>query len=116
MASSIGVQKARAMKSGSGAFDVDDFITKLARYMGGRRNIEDALPEESDDGEETQDGRSLDWDLIGLKALAKSRRVPALTFMWAIHYVPFYCEAHAFEGSDLSQSSRKREQSRRGLG
>lgn len=81
MASSIGVQKARAMKSGSGAFDVDDFITKLARYMGGRRNIEDALPEESDDGEETQDGRPLDWDRIGLKALAKSRRVPALTFM-----------------------------------
>ncbi|KAF8967875.1 Nse4 C-terminal-domain-containing protein [Flammula alnicola] len=81
MASNMGAQKARAMKSGSGAFDVDDFVSKLVQFMGGQKTLEDALPEDSD-GEEMQDSSSpLDWDRIGRKAMAKSRRVPAMGFM-----------------------------------
>ncbi|KAJ7045634.1 hypothetical protein C8F04DRAFT_1249025 [Mycena alexandri] len=35
MASNMGAQKARAMKSGSGSFDIDDFVS--ARRLHGRR-------------------------------------------------------------------------------
>ncbi|TFK44821.1 Nse4 C-terminal-domain-containing protein [Crucibulum laeve] len=81
MASNMGAQKARAMKSGSGAFDVDDFVSKLITFMGGRKPVEDAAPDDSDI-EQGDDGNALlDWDRIGRKALAKSRRVPAMSFM-----------------------------------
>ena len=49
---------ARGMKSGSGAFDVDDFVSKLITFMGGRRNAEiredatDDTYEDEDDDEE----------------------------------------------------------------
>jgi hypothetical protein len=73
--------KARAMKSGQGAFDIDDFVSKLITFMGGRKPLDDKLPEESD-AEEVDDGDApLDWDKIGRKALAKSRRVPVMDFM-----------------------------------
>lgn len=85
MASSMGAQKARAMKSGSGAFDVDDYVSKLVQFMGGQRTIEDTLPDDSDSEEVHDVGPSLDWDRIGRKAMSKSRRVPVLGFM----YVPF---------------------------
>ncbi|KAF8200954.1 Nse4 C-terminal-domain-containing protein [Pholiota molesta] len=81
MASNFGAQKARAMKSGSGAFDVDDFVSKLLQYMGGKKNIEDTLPDDSDGEEIPVNVSALDWDRIGRKALAKSRRVPAMGFM-----------------------------------
>ena len=85
MASNMGAQKARSMKSGSGAFDIDDFVTKLVMFMGGQKSLEDALPDDSDP-EDTNDIRStLDWDRIGRKALAKSRRVPAMGFMYISH-------------------------------
>ncbi|KAF8633380.1 hypothetical protein AX17_004551 [Amanita inopinata Kibby_2008] len=78
-ASSMGAQKARAMKSGSGNFDVDEFISKLITFMGGRRTFEGQDPENSD---AEQDGEApLDWDRIGRQALAKSHRAPALSFM-----------------------------------
>lgn len=75
--------KARAMKSGQGAFDIDDFVSKLITFMGGRKTLDEHLPDESD-VEEANDGDSpLDWEKIGRKALAKSRRVPAMDFMSA---------------------------------
>ncbi|EGO00038.1 hypothetical protein SERLA73DRAFT_122130 [Serpula lacrymans var. lacrymans S7.3] len=76
--SSISAQKARAMKLGSGAFDVDDFITKLVTFMGGRQQLRG-----NDDDFELDDDAAtpLAWDKIGRKALAKSRRVPVLDFM-----------------------------------
>lgn len=78
-ASSMGAQKARAMKSGSGNFDIDEFVSKLITYMGGRRTLEDQDPEDSD---VEQDGDApLDWERIGRRALAKSHRAPAPTFM-----------------------------------
>ncbi|KAJ3514329.1 hypothetical protein NLJ89_g2436 [Agrocybe chaxingu] len=80
MASNMGAQKARAMKSGSGAFDIDDFVSKLLRFMSGQKNLEDDLPEDSD-GEDIPDQPALDWDRIGRKAMAKSRRIPAMGFM-----------------------------------
>ncbi|KAF8556101.1 hypothetical protein OG21DRAFT_1459890 [Imleria badia] len=75
--SSISAQKARAMKLGSAAFDMDDFVSKLITYMGGRQRFED---EDGDDMEGVEEG-TLDWDKIGRKALAKSRRVPVTGFM-----------------------------------
>ncbi|THH19961.1 hypothetical protein EW146_g1321 [Bondarzewia mesenterica] len=78
LASNMGATKARAMKSGSGAFDMDDFISKLITFMGGRRG------EQLSDDSDMEDGDAdipLDWEKIGRKALAKSRRVPAMDFM-----------------------------------
>ena len=79
----MGAQKARAMKSGSGAFDMDEFISKLVRYMGGQQAVEDALPEDSDEDErqDQDESQPLDWERIGRKAMAKSRRIPAMGFM-----------------------------------
>lgn len=77
MASNMGAQKARSMKSGTGYFDVDDFISKLVSFMGGQARVRQ---EEDSDEDEDMD-EPLDWHKIGLKALAKSRRAPAMSFM-----------------------------------
>ena len=85
MASNMGAQKARSMKSGSGAFDIDDFVSKLVMFMGGQKSLEDALPDDSDQEDTNDISSTLDWDRIGRKALAKSRRVPAMGFMYLLH-------------------------------
>lgn len=73
--------KARAMKSGQGAFDIDDFVSKLITFMGGRKSLDEQLPDDSDT-EEVDDGDApLDWEKIARKALAKSRRAPVMDFM-----------------------------------
>lgn len=71
------------MKLGCAAFDMDDFVSKLISYMGGRQRFED---EEGEDMEVAEDG-ALDWDKIGRKALAKSRRVPVTGFMYLSSFV-----------------------------
>lgn len=81
MASSIGAQKARAMKSGSGAFDVDEFISKLVTSMGGRKSLVEDQSANGSDAEEGDGEVTMDWEKIGRKALAKSRRVPVMGFM-----------------------------------
>lgn len=84
MASNMGAMKARALKSGPSAFDVDDFVAKLVTYMGGRRpNVleGDDTDANSEFMELEEDGMPLQWDKIGRKALAKSRRVPVMDFM-----------------------------------
>ena len=87
--------KARAMKAGAGAFDIDDFVSKLITFMGGRRaggavgpkdrpaQDEEAGADEDDedDEEDDEDDEPLNWERIGRKALAKSRRVPVMDFM-----------------------------------
>jgi len=86
-ASNMHAAKARAMKAGAGVFDVDDFVSKLITFMGGRRG--DAGPkdrasggtDEDDDDDYDGDDEPLDWEKIGRKALAKSRRVPMMDFM-----------------------------------
>ncbi|KAF5317399.1 hypothetical protein D9611_003937 [Ephemerocybe angulata] len=80
LASNLGASKARAMKSGSGTFDVDDFISKLVVYMGGAKLLDEENAERRMDGQDTSDV-ALDWTKIGRKALAKSRRAPAMGFM-----------------------------------
>lgn len=72
---------ARAMKSGGGAFDVDDFVSKLVIFMGGRHNVEEIGDGEDDDYNEEGDGTPLDWERIGWKAMAKTHRVPVMDFM-----------------------------------
>lgn len=80
MASNIGAQKARQLKSGSGAFDIDEFVTKLITFMGGNQ-LDHELNDDSDVEEDVDNGEALDWDKIGRKTLAKSRRVPLTGFM-----------------------------------
>ncbi|KAK1224592.1 hypothetical protein PQX77_012487 [Marasmius sp. AFHP31] len=71
-------QNARNLKSGSGAFDVDDFVSRLITFMGGRK-IDKRNPNFEED--DLDDDSPLEWDKIGRKALAKSRRVPIVGFM-----------------------------------
>ena len=111
--------KARAMKAGAGAFDIDDFVSKLITFMGGRRGgggsgggggtkdrAEDADYDEDvdDEEEDEEDDEPLNWERIGRKALAKSRRIPVMDFMCVIIVIipPFLCrvEARAILGLD----------------
>jgi hypothetical protein len=89
-ASNMHAAKARAMKAGGGAFDIDDFVSKLITFMGGRRggggggagaNDSPAASNDVDDDDDDDDDEPLDWQRIGRKALAKSRRVPVMDFM-----------------------------------
>jgi len=79
-ASTMGAQKARSMKSGIGAFDIDEFVSKLITFMGGRKQMDQNL-DDSDVEDDTGGDAPLDWEKIGRKALAKSRRVPVMDFM-----------------------------------
>ncbi|KAJ7446183.1 Nse4 C-terminal-domain-containing protein [Mycena galericulata] len=79
LASNMGAQKARAMKSGSGSFDIDDFVSKLVSFMGGAKHLD--VDDESDGEDAEANAIPLQWDRIGRKALANSRRVPAMGFM-----------------------------------
>ena len=86
MASDMGAAKARAMKNDAGGFDVDDFVSKLITYMGGRKGGLNKSPEGSEDNdsqeEDEDDGDSpLDWEKIARLALAKSHRVPVMDLM-----------------------------------
>ncbi|KIP04186.1 hypothetical protein PHLGIDRAFT_109922 [Phlebiopsis gigantea 11061_1 CR5-6] len=72
---------ARAMKSGSGAFDVDDYISKLVIFMGGRHGVKEPEVVPAEDEYEDDDDTQLDWGRIGWKAMARSHRVPAMDFM-----------------------------------
>jgi hypothetical protein len=91
------------MKAGAGAFDIDDFVSKLITFMGGRRaggaggpkdrpaqDEETGADEDDDEEEDDEDDEPLNWERIGRKALAKSRRVPVMDFMCvAVAISPF---------------------------
>jgi non-structural maintenance of chromosomes element 4 len=105
-ASNMHAAKARAMKAGAGAFDIDDFVSKLITFMGGRRGggggggagpkdrrdrqADADYDEDVDDDEEDddEDDEPLNWERIGRKALAKSRRIPVMDFMCVIIHHP----------------------------
>ncbi|KAF7373797.1 Non-structural maintenance of chromosomes element 4 [Mycena sanguinolenta] len=70
---------ARALKLGTGPFDVEDFVTRMIIFMGGYKPPEDISSDASDI--EADDDAYLDWAKIGRRILAKSRRVPAMGFM-----------------------------------
>ncbi len=83
--SKFGAARARAMKSGSGAFDVDDFVARLITYMGGRKPTGDIDDDDDGDGDASEHdaaGAPLDWERIARRALAKSKRVPVMDFMY----------------------------------
>lgn len=79
-ASKESAKLARAMRSGNSAFDVDDFVSRLITFMGGRANIEAGDDDEEYNDDDT-DTTPLAWEKIGWKALAKSHRAPAMDFM-----------------------------------
>jgi predicted phosphohydrolase len=91
--------KARAMKAGAGAFDIDDFVSKLITFMGGRRGggqpkdrehpAAQGEEDDDDDEEDDEDDEPLNWERIGRKALAKSLRVPVMDFMCVHHHPSF---------------------------
>ncbi|KAG6850420.1 hypothetical protein H0H93_013645 [Arthromyces matolae] len=82
MASTMGAQKARAMKSGSGTFDIDDFISKLVNFMGGQTSLDDHADDDNSENDYVDNAVGpLDWAKIGRRALAKSRRAPVMSFM-----------------------------------
>lgn len=88
-ASAEGAKLARAMKSGNGAFDTDDYVTKLLIFMGGRHNIEEVNEEDDDEDsyDDEGDGSPLNWERVGWKAMAKSHRVPVMDFMLVLFCV-----------------------------
>lgn len=108
MASNVGAQKARAMKSGTGSFDMDEFITKLRNFMNGGLKPEN-IPEEDDeiDPDYNTESSKLDWDRIGRLALAKSRRAPALSFMLGFNFDFLKLSIMSYSGLDLFQLSRR---------
>ncbi|KAJ3909202.1 Nse4 C-terminal-domain-containing protein [Lentinula edodes] len=72
-------QMARSLKSGSGAFDIDDYLAKLVSFMGGHK-LDNQNPDDPDADDALLDA-PLDWDKIGRTTLAKSKRVPVVGFM-----------------------------------
>ena len=91
------------MKLGSAAFDMDDFVSKLVTFMGGRQRFED---DDGDEMEVVEEG-ALDWDKIGRKALAKSRRVPVTGFMYPPYSVFAPLCTDRLPGWALSRSNRR---------
>lgn len=89
LASDMGAAKAKAMKNDGSGFDVDDFLSKLVTYMGGRKGginrhregSEELEQEEEEEEDDDDDDSPLDWEKTGQLALAKSHRVPAMDFM-----------------------------------
>lgn len=62
---------AKNMKVASGAFDVDEYLSRIASYVGGRMNV-------NRDDDEEQDLEAWDWDRLGRAAGRYSRRAPAM--------------------------------------
>jgi non-structural maintenance of chromosomes element 4 len=117
-ASTLGAQKARAMRSATGAFDIDDFVAKLITFMGGRNPLEDRVLDDSDDSDAEVDEVEypLDWEKIGRRALAKSRRVPTMDFMYACFEsmsFAFLKNGYTLRLGPLSIEQKKRTQNKR---
>lgn len=116
MATNMGAQKGRALKSGSGKFDVGDFVTRLVRYMGGQNSFENGASEGSDSDDDHHLGPALDWDRIGRKSMDKSRRVPVTGFMYVLYMYYFHvwvadltlpCQARSLIRRTKKESSEK---------
>jgi non-structural maintenance of chromosomes element 4 len=60
------------MSLGDAAFNVDEYVSKLVTYMGGRHNIDP----ESRDRDVT-----MDWSILGRVATGICRRPPTIEFM-----------------------------------
>lgn len=65
LSADLSTQRARNLKLNSTSFDMDEYVSKLVSFMGGRR----------------YDGNELDWQKIGGVAVKYSSRVPTMDFM-----------------------------------
>lgn len=83
----MGQAQARAMKAGAGAFDVDDFVTRLVNFMNQNQGVAVPADLDSDDGQDYV-GEPLDYARIGRRVLAKSRRIPTMDFMYVLTFQP----------------------------
>ncbi|KAF7307996.1 Capsular associated protein [Mycena kentingensis (nom. inval.)] len=78
----------RNLKWGRTGFDVDDFVARLGMYMGKMPSFDEGQ-DENDREDDEDDERFLDWDRMGRRALAKSRRVPTITTISAPYSAQF---------------------------
>ncbi|PWZ03645.1 hypothetical protein BCV70DRAFT_154748 [Testicularia cyperi] len=78
--SEIGARMARKMKLNADAFDTNEFVTRLARYLGG-----EAAPVRSagsgDDDDARQRVEDWDWAKLGRLAAGYSRRAVSIDFL-----------------------------------
>ena len=70
--SDLAKHKARNMKLGDAAFNVDEFVARLVSFMGGRHRLEDDRIDRED---------SNDWAALGHVAMGICRRPPTIGFM-----------------------------------
>jgi hypothetical protein len=117
MASDMGAAKAKAMKNDAGGFDVDDFVSKLITFMGGRRGgmkeregSESVEPLAEEDEDDEDDGSNLDWEKVGRLGLAKSHRVPVIDFMcvFSSFIIGYLCISIAIRLGPLSIEQKQR--------
>lgn len=87
--SEMGARMAKKMKLNTDAFDTNEFVTRLARYLGGEAlpvravGAETATAQNSDDDEEndTSNVDAWDWNKLATLAAGYSRRAVTIDFL-----------------------------------
>jgi hypothetical protein len=72
--SDLAKRKARNMKLGDAAFNIDEYVAKLVTFMGGRHHIQGQARNRADDDD-------MDWASLGRVAMGISRRPPTMDFL-----------------------------------
>ncbi|KAJ3999259.1 Nse4 C-terminal-domain-containing protein [Lentinula boryana] len=71
----------RELQFGSGMFDFDEYVLNLVTFMGGRKVEPESVEEISNEEDEPQLVKPLQWERIGKLAMRKSKRVTVVGFM-----------------------------------
>ena len=84
--------KARTMRIDKNAFDMDDFVIRLKRFLGRRGVVAAAISEDEAEAEDADEGDVGDkekaarkaeaWGRMGRLALKYNHRIPTCEFMW----------------------------------
>lgn len=86
----MGAQMAKNMKLNANAFDVDEYIGRVARFIGGsatagtqrstrrRSRAQESDEDEDDDADDMEDYASWNWHRLGSIASRYSRRAPTM--------------------------------------
>lgn len=72
--SDLAKHKARNMDFGDAAFNVDDYVTKLVTFMGGRHQVRGQARNRADE-------EDMDWASLGRVAMGICRRPPTMDFL-----------------------------------
>ena len=72
--SDLAKHKARNMKLGDAAFNIDEYVAKLVTFMGGRHHIQGQARNHADDD-------NMDWASLGRVAMGICRRPPTMDFL-----------------------------------